>query len=83
MFTKTVAIAIFAIAASMAFATAALSIATPVFADKVSGHNGVDTADKKIHEHQGLSSKTDQNFHKGTCSGGFDAGHNGICPESP
>ena len=53
---------------------------TPAFADKDSGYNGLNNADSKIHEHQGLSSKTDQNFHQGTCSGGFDAGHNGICP---
>jgi hypothetical protein len=56
------------------------AITTTTYADKESGHNGVDKADEVIHEHQGLSSKTDQNFHKGTCSRGFDAGHNGICP---
>jgi hypothetical protein len=70
-------IAIFLIATSIGIATVTLA---PAFADKESGHNGVDKADEVIHEHQGLSSKTDQNFHKGTCSGGFDAGHNGICP---
>ena len=58
----------------------AFSISGTAFADKDSGYNGLNNADTKIHEHQGLSSKTDQNFHKGTCSGGFDAGHNGICP---
>ena len=44
------------------------------FADKESGQQGVDRADQAIHDHQGPNSKTDQNFHKGTCSGGFGAG---------
>jgi len=65
---------------ALGMATVGVMGATQIFADKESGHNGVDKADEVIHEHQGLGSKTDQNFHKGTCSGGFDAGHNGICP---
>jgi hypothetical protein len=79
MFTKRLAVAIFAIAASMVIATAALSIATPVFADKHSADPGLETADNKIHEHSGLGSKADQGFHQGTCSGGFDAGDNDLC----
>ena len=63
--------AIFLIAASIAMATVTLA---PAFADKDSGYNGVDKADSAIHDHQGANSKTDQNFHKGTCSGDFGAG---------
>jgi hypothetical protein len=66
--------AIFLIATSIAIATVSLA---PAFADKAPdhpGYNGLDKADSAIHEHQGANSKTDQNFHKGTCSGGFGAG---------
>jgi hypothetical protein len=73
-------LAISLIATSIGIATVSLS---PAFAGKDPdhpGYNGLNKADEVIHEHQGLSSKTDENFHKGTCSGGFDAGHNDICP---
>jgi hypothetical protein len=74
MYTKTVAIAIFVIAATMAIATAALSIATPAFADKDSGQQGVDKADQHIHDNDNALEHADEGFHKGTCSGGFGAG---------
>jgi hypothetical protein len=62
-------LAIFLIAASVAVATT--SIATPVLADKSSGQNGLDKADKNVHDNTpgGFTGDQDIRFHEGTCQG--------------
>jgi hypothetical protein len=54
--------------------TAASALTTVALADKSSGSNGLETADKKIHENTHSSpgdlSQQDVNFHVGTCQGG-------------
>jgi hypothetical protein len=72
MKTKT-ALVMSLIAASMAIALASV-IAPIAVADKSSGSNGLETADKKIHENTDSTpehlSQQDLNFHVGTCQGG-------------
>ncbi len=54
--------------------TAASALTTGALADKSSGSNGLETADKKIHENTHSSpgdlSQQDVNFHTGICQGG-------------
>lgn len=71
MNTKLVFLAL-AVSALAIAATSVLNTATPAFADKSSGDQGVDQADESIHEN--APSDTDPKFHEGTCSGGFNAG---------
>jgi hypothetical protein len=74
MHVKTSAIAIFIIAASMVFATAALSIVTPVLAvkDPDPARGGLDKADKNVHDNTpgGITGEQDKVFHEGLCQGG-------------
>ena len=60
--------AIFAIMASMTIGTV-LAI-NPVYADKSSGSNGLETADVNVHENTGPVSSQDVRFHEGLCQGG-------------
>jgi hypothetical protein len=70
-----VSLAIFAIAASVLIATTtAINLAIPVLAAKTSGQQGVDKADKAIHDNPNALEHADEGFHQGTCSGGFGAG---------
>jgi hypothetical protein len=72
-------LAIFLIATSIAIG-ATTSIATPAFAGKSSGDNGLTKADKNIHDNTGgLGSPQDINHHEGTCQGG----HQFTTPEVP
>jgi hypothetical protein len=48
-----------------------LNTAAPAFADKTSGQQGVDKADEAIHN---APPQADENFHEGSCNGGFGAG---------
>lgn len=76
MNTKTY-LAIFLIAASVAIATT--SIATPALADR--GSNGLDKADKNVHENTpgGFAGDQDIRFHEGTCQGGHPVDIPGGC----
>jgi hypothetical protein len=71
MYTMRSTMAIFVIVATMVFATATLSIATPVFADKPD-KTGLDKADDNVHKKTpgGFAGDQDIHFHEGTCQGG-------------
>jgi hypothetical protein len=72
-------LAIFLIATSMAVATT--SLATTASADKSSGSNGLDKADKNVHENTpgGFTGSQDIHFHEGTCQGGHPVDIPGGC----
>jgi hypothetical protein len=69
--TRTI-LAIFLIATSIAVATT--SIASPTFADKSSGSNGLDKSDEKVHDKTpgGFAGDQDIRYHEGTCQGGHE-----------
>ena len=60
--------AIFFIATSIVVATN--SISSTAFADKSSGSNGLEKADKNVHDNTGPVSDQDIRFHEGLCQGG-------------
>ncbi|HEY6657046.1 MAG TPA: hypothetical protein VIZ62_00825 [Nitrososphaeraceae archaeon] len=61
-------LALFLVATSIAIGTTT-SIATTAFADKSSGSNGLEKADKLIHDHFGGLSDKDVKWHEGICQG--------------
>ena len=61
-------LAILVIAASLVIA---VPMVTQASADKSSGSNGLEKADKNVHDNTGgLGSGPDLKFHEGTCQGG-------------